>query len=130
MHSEAQFHAIERSGVKAIDLPYRKGEVSMVVLMPDKASRLPRFEAGLTGSQLTRWLTDLDGATARRTILTLTKMHLEWGGDLVPTFQAMGVQAAFDARADFSEMATVPSDQVLAIGAIIHRSWLDVDEKG
>lgn len=129
MHQDADYRVLERDGIKAIDLPYRGGEVSMTVLMPNKAAGLPSFEAGLTDATLTKWLVALDAAEAQRTILTLPKMHLEWRGDLVSAFRAMGVNAAFDARADFSGMATVPGDQVLAIGAIIHQTWLDVDEE-
>ncbi len=130
MHREADYQVLERNGVKAINLPYRNGEVAMTVLMPNKASGLSGFEAGLTNVTLTHWLAELDTAEYRPTILTLPKMHLQWRGDLVETFQAMGLRAAFDARADFSGMATLPPGQVLAIGGIIHQTWLDVDEKG
>jgi serpin B len=129
MHQEAGYQVLERNGVKAIDLPYRGGEVSMTVLMPNRAGGLPAFEAGLTDATLTRWLAALDASEARPTIVTLPKMHLEWSGDLVGAFKALGVSAAFDARADFYGMAAVPSDQVLAIGHIIHQTWLDVDEE-
>ncbi|MBS0479154.1 MAG: serpin family protein, partial [Proteobacteria bacterium] len=130
MHQEGNFPVLDRDGAQAIEIPYAGGEVSMVVLMPDSPAELPRFEAKLTDRDLTRWLTDLGKAKPRRTMLTLPKMHLSWGANLVPTLQAMGVQAAFDRRADFSGAATISGDQILAIGAIIHQSWLDVDEKG
>lgn len=129
MHQESDYRVLERDGVKAIDLPYRGGEVSMTVLMPSKAAALPALEAGLTDATLTEWLAKLDAAEAQPTILTLPKMHLEWSGDLVDTFRTMGLNAAFDTRADFSGMATVPGDQVLVIGAIIHQTRLDVDEE-
>lgn len=130
MHRESDYQVLERDGVKAINLPYRGDEVAMTVLLPNKSTGLPAFEAGLTDAALTQWLIDLDAAQFRPAILTLPKMHLQWSGNLVETLQTMGVHAAFDTQADFSGMAAVPGDQMLAIGAIIHQSWLDVDEEG
>jgi serpin B len=130
MHREAEYQVLERNGVKAINLPYRNGEVAMTVLMPGKASGLSGFETGLTDATLTRWLADLDTAEYRPTILTLPKMHLQWRGNLVETFKTMGLHDPFGPQADFSGIATAPGDHVLTIGGIIHQTWLDVDEGG
>lgn len=130
MHQDSNYQVLERDGVKAINLPYRGGEVSMTVLMPNKVAGLPAFEAGLTDVTLTKWLAKLDAAESQPTILTLPKMHLQWDGNLVETFRAMGLTAPFDPEtADFSGMAAVPNGQVLAISSVIHQTWLDVDEE-
>lgn len=130
MHQDSNYQVLERDGVKAINLPYRGGEVSMTVLMPNKVADLPAFEAGLTDVTLTKWLAKLDAAASQPTILTLPKMHLQWDGNLVETFRAMGLTAPFDPEtADFSGMAAVPNGQVLAISSVIHQTWLDVDEE-
>jgi serpin B len=130
MHQDSNYQVLERDGVKAINLPYRGGEVSMTVLMPNEVAGLPAFEAGLTDVTLTKWLAKLDAAESQPTILTLPKMHLQWDGNLVETFRAMGLTAPFDPEtADFSGMAAVPNGQVLAISSVIHQTWLDVDEE-
>jgi serpin B len=136
MHREASFQSVERDGVKAIQLPYVFREVAMVVLMPNSASALPHFEEGLTAEKLMRWISDLDGAYPRDTVLTLPKMHLEWRGDLVETLKALGAKTAFGDEADFSGMAIepYPGEVLGAIGLkikkVIHQTYLDVDERG
>ena len=136
MHQQGNFQVHERGGVRAIQLPYAFNEVSMVVLLPDGSSGLPRLEKKLTDGELKRWLSDLDAAAPRDTIVTLPKMHLEWRNDLVPTLQALGATTAFGDDADFSGMAVepfpgeVPGASGLKIKKIIHQTFLDVDEQG
>lgn len=67
----------------------------LVVLLPNAASRLPRFEKKLTNGELKRWFSDLAAASARRAIVTLPKMHIEWRSNLVPVFKALGATTAF-----------------------------------
>lgn len=136
MHKQASFRVMERGGVKAIQIPYVFGEVAMVILMPNSPAALPRFEEKLTTENLTRWISDLNAADFRDTVLTLPKMHLEWREDLVPTLQALGAKIAFGDDADFSAMAVVPypgevPEAVgLKIKKVIHQTYLDVDEQG
>ena len=136
MNQTSIYRVLERDGVKAINMPYGQGEVSMVVLMPNGASALPRLEQSLTSDTLEQWIGELDKAVPRKTVLTIPKMHLEWRDDLVPTFEEMGVHAPFGDGADFSGMATIPYPGEIegAVGLniqhIIHQTFLDVDEKG
>jgi len=130
MHASVAYRVLERGGIKAIDLPYRNGEVSMTVLMPNSARGLPRFEADLSDERLTALLAALDATDGRPTILTFPKMHLTWDGDLSGPLQLMGLRVPFDDQADFTAMATAENGTPLKIGAIIHKTWLDVDEKG
>jgi serpin B len=106
------------------------------VLLPDGSSGLSQFEKKLTDGELKRWLSDLDAAVPRDTIVTLPKMHLKWRSDLVPTLEALGATTAFGDDADFSGMAVepfpgeVPGAIGLKIKKVIHQTFLDVDEQG
>ena len=136
MHQRGNFQVLDRRGVKAIQLPYAYDEVSMIVLLPDDESGLPRLEEKLTDSELKRWLGDLDAAQRRDTLATLPRMHLEWRRDLVPTLQALGTRTGFGDKADFSGMAAAPFPAEgpgaigLKITKVIHQTYLDVDEQG
>jgi serpin B len=130
MHQQANFQAIEHRGTKAILLPYQGGELEMAVFLPKSANGLPRFERELSPEQLDEWFARLAEAPARNTVLTLPKMHLQWGKDLVPEFKRMGMTAPFDFDADFSAITTPADKGTLAIGAIVHKTYLDVDEEG
>lgn len=130
MHQRSSFHVLERDGMKAILLPYEGGELEMVVFLPNSFNGLTAFEKRLTPDRLSDWLTRLDQSESRDTMLTLPKMHLGWGKNLVPTFKTMGLNAPFGMDADFSAIVTPADSGALAIGAVVHQTYLDVDENG
>ena len=68
MHLREEFAAFRRDGVSVIQLPYKGGEVALVVFLPDKAGALPKFEESLTPKALSRWLADLDKTALRDTV--------------------------------------------------------------
>jgi serpin B len=135
MNQRAHFRVLERDGAKAILLPYKGGEVEMVVFLPNSATGLPRFEEKLTPKSLARWLSELEASPGRETILTLPKMHLAWREDLAETLKNMGAPTAFSDAADFSGMVPFPYPEDpkalgFRIGKVIHQTFLDVDEEG
>ena len=130
MHRSSSFQMTERGGVKAILLPYTEGEMDMAIFLPNSPKDLPTVEARLDQKELNRWLTDLGDQPFHPTILTLPRMHLEWRGDLKGTLGQMGLKAPFEPGADFSRMVEPLEDGVLGFEEIIHKTFLDVDEKG
>jgi serpin B len=130
MHQTGYFQALQRDGVKAIILPYQGRELEMAVFLPEAARGLPRFEAQLSDETLSDWFKRLSAAPAQYTELALPRMHLSWDDDLVPTFKTMGMQAPFSIDADFSAIATPQDEGTLAIGAIVHKAYLDLDQEG
>lgn len=136
MRQGSRFQVLQRRGVKLIDLPYKGGEVSMVVVLPDERDGLLRVEHNLSAPQLADWLEDLDRSEPRDTVLTLPKMSLDWNADLAEVMQAMGAPTPFTDDADFSAMAQLPvqgGDQReigLKITNVIHQANIDVDENG
>jgi len=139
MQQRDWFQVLEREGAKAIALPFHVDGhdhgVSMVILLPDDAAALPRFEAGLDHDRLATWLKDLDAAERRDTRLTLPRIHIEWGTDLVPQLRAMGLSLPFEDAADFSGMAVLPAPDdpgmpSLKFDSVVHRTVLTVDERG
>lgn len=136
MHQFSEFAVLRRDGFDMIQMPYVHGEVSMAILLPRDADGLPRLESRLTDERLGKWLSELDEESPRTTVLTLPKMHLNWRADLVEKMKALGMKAPFEGGADFSAMSA-GADPCLAnmssrfaIGAIVHQTFLDVDEKG
>jgi serpin B len=139
MHQTSHFRVLERDGAKAIILPFLTGhadrEVSMVVILPDEADSLPRFEAALDDDGLAGWLRELDAADGRYTDLALPRMCLNWSKDLAPALRAMGLSLSFEDAADFSGMAVLPDPAdpdppSLTIGNVIHKTVFKIDEHG
>ena len=66
-----------------------------------------------------------------RLLLHLPKFEAEWGGDLSGALRAMGMEPAFDpGRADFSGLAADAPERQIYIGAVAHKTLIDVNEKG
>lgn len=136
MHQWGRFAAFRRDDVSVIQLPYKGGEVALVVFLPDKAGALPKFEESLTPKALSRWLADLDKTAPRETVLTLPKLKLRWHSDLAGDLARMGAPIAFSDGADFSAMARLPypggnpEEIGLKISHVIHEATIEVDEVG
>jgi serine protease inhibitor len=107
---------------KAVALPYGKGSLEMLVVVPDN---LASFEAGLDAARFDGIADALDRTTVQ---LTMPRFKAETKLDLAKTLAAMGMPRAFDPdRADFSAITTA---ERLFISAVIHQANISVDEKG
>lgn len=120
-------------GFSMVELPYRGGEVSMVVIAPKDPGGLAAIEAMLNRETLDRWL----GSMKERNVhVTLPKFKSETTYRLNSSLKAMGMVRAFtDPRepngADFGGMseATDPM-QKLYITLVMHKAFVEVSEKG
>jgi serpin B len=109
-------------GYQAVLLPYRGGGLAMAVVLPDGpvAALRPAIEAGgLRGL--------LDGTSRHQVTLSMPRFRLEAAFDLVPVLRRLGVSEAFTRQADFGGITAA---ERLAIGAVAHKAYVDVDEHG
>lgn len=121
-------------GFTMVELPYKGGELSMVVIAPRTADGLPHLESLLSGERLTAWLARLQPRTVDTAI---PRWQLQGAFDLQAALQAAGVYRAFvppDARGGGAQFAGIsaakdPAQQVF-IGGVFHRAWIEVAEKG
>jgi serpin B len=109
-------------GYQAVLLPYRDIGLAMAVLLPDGplAALRPKLTAAGLGGLLA-------GTARRQVALSLPRFRVEAAFDLIPALRRLGVVAPFGADADFSE---ITADAQLRIGAVAHKAYIDVDEKG
>lgn len=111
-------------GYQVVELPYKGGDASMVLLVPD-AGNFEDFEAELTGERLQELIAGLE---RRSVALTLPAFEVEASFKLAAALQELGMTEAFDpVAADFSGM-TGSAD--LYIGAVFHKAFVRVDEAG
>lgn len=111
----------EGPGWRAVELPYVGDRLAMWVLVPtddrDAGDVLTPDVLGAVG----------DALTERTVELYLPRWDFATSVPLIPTLQALGMQAPFDgAVADFSGIAETP----LWIGGAMHRATITVDEWG
>jgi len=113
---------------QAVELPYKGGALSMVVLLPKQRDGLPALEARLTPVTLADWLNQLGAAPAVPVDLVLPRFTVEARYELKPVLQAMGMRRAFqEAEADFSGMSR---SERLLIEDVVHQTFVAVDETG
>ncbi len=120
-------------GFQVVELPYRGGDVSMVVLLPGSPGGLGSIERLLTPDHLSGWLDQLE---SRRVDVQLPRFHLEQARPLDLALQAMGMKRAFvepigGRGADFTGMtgSSNPAD-ALFVGGVLHQALVEVNEQG
>jgi serpin B len=112
-------------GLKVLELPYGKGELSTVVILPDAVEGLPALETRLTAEDLGRWLGDL---RRRKVQVFLPRFKLTSQFSLGGVLAEMGMGLAFSRdRADFSGIST---REKLHVSAVVHKAFVDVNEEG
>jgi len=123
MHQTERFGYAEGDGYQAVELPYARGEASMVILLPD-AERFEEFESSLDAERLDAILQELESQSIA---LTMPKFTFESRLSLAKTLAEMGMPDAFSGTADFSGMT---GSRDLFIGAVEHKAFVSVDEAG
>ena len=126
MHLTSRFNYFNGGTFQALDIPYKSGELSMVVLLPNDVEGLAALEKSLTADALKQWAGQLRGGS--RVILTLPKFKMTESFQLSKTLSELGMGEAFQKNAaDFSAMT---GKRDLWISAAIHKAYIDVDEEG
>jgi serine protease inhibitor len=121
MNQTAHVDYVRGDDWSAVRLPYRGGELSMWVLLPDRQGGDP--VALLHPEVLTRATTT---ATQRQVELWLPKWDFQSDVPLTAVLPAMGMPRAFTDAAEFPGVSELP----LMIDEVVHRADITVDEKG
>ncbi len=124
MHQTASFGYTEGDGYQAVELPYDKNELSMVILLP-QADKFQTFESTLDASHVATLVQNLK---YKSVALTMSKFKFDSSFTLADALQALGMRDAFTyGPANFSGM---DGTRNLFIGQVIHKAFAAVDEQG
>ncbi len=131
MNRTAGFRIAQKDGVTALEIPYKGGELSMTLLVPDEIEGLAAVEGTLDVKKLDALASAMK---TERVWVALPRFEVNPGGSLSlgETLKAMGMPLAFDrGKADFTGIAN-PSrpDDRLVIAEVFHKGFVRVDEKG
>jgi serpin B len=127
MHRTGEYRHLDGGDFQALELPYKGGALSMVVLLPKAVDGLPALEAKLTPESMAGWTRALMARAPEQANVTLPKFKMETRYLLKPELQALGMQNAFGPQADFSG---ITGDRSLLIDQVIHQTFVAVDEVG
>ena len=122
MRGTAARSYLRGDGYQAVLLPYRDIGLAMAVLLPDGplAALRPKVAAAGLGGLLA-------GTATHQVTLSLPRFRLEAAFDLIPALKRLGVIEAFGGDADFGG---ITGAEPLQIGAVAHKAYIDVDERG
>lgn len=127
MNKEEDMIHAKNSACEILVLPYKSPSTcEMVFLLPAANSSVTALLAALPSS-FTQWR---QSAKFEYGVAAVPKFKTTYDASLVPAFSAMGVKSAFSgATADFSGI-TANKKEPLFISGILHKTYLDVNEKG
>jgi serpin B len=123
MSGKVKGRAAYHDGLRVLELPYKGGDLSMVIVLPAKPDDLPAIEKQLTADALAKWLDELHET---EWVILLPRFKVEQEFDLPVPLQALGMTDAFTAgKADFSGM----TNESLYVSAVVHKAFVDVNEE-
>jgi len=126
MHVSEDFRYGENGQLQLVSLPYAGEQLEMIILLPRNRDGLGQLEKSLNAVSLSAWTSKME---EERVAVALPKFKITSAFGLAETLQAMGMRDAFDSRkADFSGMDGRP--HWLYISAVLHKAYVDVNEKG
>lgn len=124
MTQSGTFSAAEYSDFDMIELPYGRGNFSMVVLLPKNDNTIDNLADSITNEN---WNTWIGGLKERNVDLFMPKFTYSYSRLLNPDLTDMGMGIAFSDGADFSGINGYGG---LKISRVIHKSFVEVNEQG
>jgi len=113
----------ELNGAKCFERSYKGGEISFVGILPPENTTADKFVQDLSGSAFrSAW----NSRKSEYVNLTLPEFKYDYGTELGPVLQDMGMEKAFSAEADFSEMGMPP----VMVDRVIHKTHIELDRNG
>lgn len=120
-----------KDGLQVLELFYRGGELSMLILLPRRADGLRGLERRLDAGSLELWVDHLE---ERATNVRMPRFESENELGLVEVLEQLGLRAAFDRAADGADFSGMSLSRRAAdrlyISDVRHRAKLLVNERG
>lgn len=111
-----------------VSLPYGKGRLSMVIILPEEGVPLDQFCQKITPAQWEKWMQSLHKEEVE---VGLPKFRIEYEKELKEPLMALGMGVAFDEKkANFTRMLASPPRGPLYLAGVKHKTFIEVDEKG
>jgi len=120
-------------GFSMVELPYKGGDLAMVIIAPNRPGGMGALEKGFTTEDLDDWI---DKLQERKVHVSLPNFKQETSYEMKPTLQALGMDRAFvdpfkPNGAQFGGMTTSTDPlKQLYITQVMHKAFVEVNEKG
>jgi serine protease inhibitor len=131
MHRQGSVPYVQADGYQAVELVYRGGDLSLLVLLPDGVDGIRELEGKISAQQLQNCAARMRD---REVKLFLPRFKVTWGTvDVRELLEALGMALAFEPlKANFSGINGLEPPHVdgLFIAAVFHKAFVDVNEEG
>jgi len=125
MLQREEYNYAEADDVQILELPYKSGQLSMIVFLPKTRDGLEKMEKSLTPDTLKDHLKKLRTTDV---IVHLPKFKLTSEFRMKKILSTLGMRDAFSPlKADFSGMT---KKEKLFISAVLHKAFVEVNEEG
>ena len=120
------FSYFQDSNLQAIKLPFRKDFMSALIILPNKNININEF-INILNDDNEYFYSIIDNLKYSKVNLELPKFEITYKESLKEILKNMGVNLAFNIKADFSK---IRSQNDLMIDEVIHKTYLKVNEEG
>ncbi|MBD3918643.1 serpin family protein [Paenibacillus sp. PR3] len=123
MNRTGQYSHFKNNDYEAIRIPYGRGQMSMVILLPSADNSLEALQEKLWNCKirlLEQWKKGYGS-------IQLPKFNIGYSATLNESLQALGMKQSFSDAADFSGLSNEPN---VRISEIKHKSKIDISEEG
>ena len=120
---KAKFNYADLEDLQILELPYKGGKISMLILLPTED--IESIKLNLTLGKLKEWKSKMQETTL--SAIYLPKFEFDTKYFMEETLSNLGMPTAFSENADFSGM---DGTRKLYISDVIHQAFVKVDEEG
>ncbi|KAJ8939781.1 hypothetical protein NQ314_010985 [Rhamnusium bicolor] len=107
---------------KFLELPYKGGDISMVIVLPNETEGLSRLEQNI------EQLLQPQPFTKERVDVDLPKFTIETEIKFIPILENLGIRKVFNTGADLSGLSS--TDKNLYVSDVIQKAFINVTETG
>jgi len=123
MSQSGKYRYYENELFQAVSMPYGKGRLSLYVFLPKKDKNLDAFQQQLSLENWQQWMNQFQ---MRSGSIQLPRFKLDYDIQLNSALKALGMESAFSAGANFSNMTPAS----VAIDQVKHKTFVEVNEEG
>jgi serpin B len=130
MYKSGTFGFVETNDLKALELPYKGGQMSMLLVLPKALDGWEESERRLSAAALSQLVGSLQSHTV---VIRLPKFEMNPAPiDLAANLRALGLTSAFDPQLAVVAGMAAPKGAAdrLFLSAVFHKVFVRVDEKG
>lgn len=122
VHDTLNYYADQ--SLTAVELPYGRGDYSMLILLPTNAASAMNTIGTISQSEVNSIVSGLRPEDVQ---LTMPKFKLKYSTSLIKALSQMGMGIAFSDGANFTKINPAGG---LYISEVLHSTYIDVNEQG